>query len=293
MDLMEWKNLTLTEVYGAPPYTMEWLEDWMLRTCELVDRYQPGILYFDWWIQNRAFKPYLKKICAYYYNRAAQWGKEVTINYKHEALPPQVGTFDVERGALTDISPVPWQTDTAVGKQSWGYRADNEYKSGGQIIRALIDIVSKNGMLLVNVGPKADGTITAEETAALRELGAWLKKNGEGIYGTVPWKKFGEGEVNCEKGFFKDNDELPYTGRDFRFTYKNGFIYAFVMRPDGGEAVIKSLRRKNQHDFPIKSVTLLSAGEELPFERTEEALTIRYENDPEDDKPVCFRIELE
>ncbi|MDE6413077.1 MAG: alpha-L-fucosidase, partial [Eubacterium sp.] len=105
--------------------SQEWLEDWLVRTCELIDQYQPRILYFDWWIHNHSFKPYLKKLCAYYYNRAEEWGKEVTINYKHEAFPPTVATFDVERGALTDISPVPWQTDTAIGKDSWGYRKDN------------------------------------------------------------------------------------------------------------------------------------------------------------------------
>ena len=111
---------TTADTFSPIVPTTEWLEDWLVRTCELIDKYQPAILYFDWWIHNAAFKPYLKKLCAYYYNRASEWGKEVTINYKHEAFPPTVATFDVERGALTDISPIPWQTDTAIGKCSWG-----------------------------------------------------------------------------------------------------------------------------------------------------------------------------
>lgn len=134
---------TTADTYSTGAST-EWLEDWLVRTCELIDKYQPSVIYFDWWIHNHSFKPYLKKLAAYYYNRAEEWGKEVTINYKHEAFPPNVATFDVERGALTGISPIYWQTDTAIGKHSWGYRFDNEYKSARQVICDLVDIVSKN-----------------------------------------------------------------------------------------------------------------------------------------------------
>ena len=272
--------------------SVEWLEDWLVRTCELIDKYRPSILYFDWWIHNHSFKPYLKKLCAYYYNRAEEWGTEVTINYKHEAFPPTVATFDVERGALTDISPVPWQTDTAIGKHSWGYVSDNEFKSPRQIISDLIDIVSKNGMLLLNVGPKPDGSITDEEKTVLLELGDWLGKNGEGIYGSTFWKRFGEGKVNNEGGFFKDNEEKDYTAEDFRFTYKNGCVYAFQMRPDGNDARIKSLRKQPSHDFIIDSVTLLESGKKLGFERNGDELIIKT-GGLESDKPICFKVEID
>ena len=284
-------HITTHDTYSVGP-SKEWLEDWLVRTCELIDRYQPSILYFDWWIHNFLFKPYLKKICAYYYNRAAQWGKEVTINYKHEAFPPTVATFDVERGALTDISPVPWQTDTAIGKESWGYRADNTYKSAKQIICDFIDIVSKNGMLLLNVGPKADGTITEEETAVLLAIGDWLQKNGEGIYGTTFWKQFGEGEVNAEAGFFKDNKDKPFTANDFRFTYKNGFVYAFQMSPDGNDVRIKAFKKHAKNDFLVKSVTLLETNEPLRFERTADAMTIKT-NGRQSEQPLCFKIMID
>ena len=282
---------TTADTYALGP-TREWLEDWMVRTCELIDRYQPRILYFDWWIHNQSFKPYLKKLCAYYYNRAEEWGAQVTVNYKHEAFPPTVATFDVERGALTDISPVPWQTDTAIGKRSWGYIADNEFKNARQIVCDLVDIVSKNGMLLLNVGPKPDGTVTDEETAVLKDLGAWLKANGEGIYGAAFWRRFGEGDVNNEAGFFKDNDEKQFTARDFRFTFKDGCIYAFQMRPDGEEVLIRSLKKRPRHDFPVASVSLLSTGEPLPFERTHEGLCIPASPSFQSDMPVCFKIAL-
>lgn len=271
----------------------EWLDDWLVRTCELIDNYQPQILYFDWWIHNHSFKPYLKKLCAYYYNRAEEWGKEVTINYKHEAFPPTVATFDVERGALTNISPIPWQTDTAIGKDSWGYRKDNRYKTSRQIITDLIDIVSKNGMLLLNIGPKSDGTITDEETKVLKEIGQWLKLNGDGIYGTTHWKQFGEGDVNNEDGFFKDREEKPFTEKDFRFTCKNSAIYAFQMRPNGENALIKALKLYGKHDFIINKITLLSTGEKLNFKRDNNALEIIANENFKSDNPICFKIEID
>lgn len=270
----------------------EWLCDWLVRTCELIDRYQPSVLYFDWWIHNHSFKPYLKKLAAYYYNRAEEWGKEVTINYKHEAFPDSVATFDVERGALTDISPVYWQTDTAIGKQSWGYRSDNEYKSSRQIICDLIDIVSKNGNLLINIGPKADGTITKEETQVLLDMGRWLETNGEAIYESRFWKKFGEGEVNAEAGFFKDGDEKAFTSADFRFTCNKGYLYAFQMRPDGKTVRIRSLRKKDRHDFLINSVELLGKGM-LKFERSDETLEINLPEGTDISLPLCFKIDID
>lgn len=292
----EWDSDTMhdttADTFSLGP-SEEYLEDWLVRTCEIIDKYQPRILYFDWWIHNHAFKPYLKKLAAYYYNRAEEWNTRVTINYKHEAFPPTVATFDVERGALTGISPVPWQTDTAIGMNSWGYTADNKYKSANKIICDLIDIVSKNGNLLLNVGPKADGTITDEETRVLLEIGEWLKKNGEGIYETTFWKKFGEGEVNVSAGFFKDNAEMQYTSRDFRFTYKKGFVYAFQMKPDGKDVFIRSFARTDRHDFFVKNVTLLQTGENLNFERTENSMKIKANDSFDSVNPICFKIEID
>ena len=283
---------TLEDVFSPAKPSEEWLTDWLVRTCELIDKCRPKILYFDTWIQNEAFKPYLKKVCAYYYNRAEEWGEEVTINYKHNAFPQGVATFDVERGALTGISPVPWQTDTAIGRYSWGYIKDNEFKPARQIICDLVDIVSKNGMLLINVGPKPDGTITPEETFVLEELGEWMKLNGEGIYGTTPWKVFGEGEVNNAEGSFQDNDEKAFTSEDFRFTYKDGFIYAFCMRLDSKNILIRSLRLKGERDFGIESAAVLGDYSIESFSRDENGLSIVLDRVPVSDRPICFKIGL-
>ncbi len=281
---------TTADTYGMGA-SKEFLEDWLVRTCELIDKYQPAVLYFDWWIHNHSFKPYLKKLAAYYYNRGEEWGKEVTINYKHQAFAPTVATFDVERGGMAEISPLYWQTDTAIGHCSWGYSTHNSYKTGRQIISDLVDIVSKNGNLLINIGPKSDGTICDEELKVLEEMGRWLEINGEGIYGTTFWKTFGEGEVNAEEGYFKDYDEKQFTEKDFRFTYKNGYLYAFQMRPSQ-EVKIHTLKKHIPYDYLIESIELLGSDERIEFVRNEECLCIKLKNKPKGDLPVCFKIEI-
>lgn len=276
------------DTYTAGP-TEEWMTDWLIRTCRFIDDYRPSVLYLDWWVHNHAFKPFLRKLAAFYYNRAEEWGTEVTINYKHEAFPPGAATFDVERGALTGISPDYWQTDTAIGKDSWGYTRDNEYKNARQVICDLVDIVSKNGNLLINVGPRPDGTITEEETSVLNALGDWLGINGEGIYGTTFWKQYGEGEVNAREGFFMDGDEKMFTSEDFRFTYKNGSLYVFQMRPSA-DVSVKALRQKGVHDFLISNVEKLGGGR-VTYRRTSDALEIK-DTAPEGDLPVCYRVSI-
>jgi len=121
------------------------LNNWLARLRELVDTYQPQIVWFDWWINHEAFAPYLQQFAAYYYNRGAEWGKGVAINYKYDAYPKGAAVFDVERGQLSDIRPKFWQTDTSVSKNSWGYIQNHDYKTVSSIIHNLVDIVSSQG----------------------------------------------------------------------------------------------------------------------------------------------------
>ena len=267
----------------------EWVEDWLVRTCEIVDRYRPKIMYFDWWIQNESFKPVLKKFAAYYYNRALEWGEEAAIDYKHNAFALGTATLDIERGALGDVFPYPWQTDTAIGKLSWGYRQDNEFKSAYEVVTTLIDVVSKNGMLLLNVGPKPDGTFTEEETAVLAATGRWLKTNGEGIYDTVPYKFYKEGDHQAKAGMFSEGD-VGYNEHDFRFTYKDGALYAFQMKPSK-ELFIRSLHT-DHCGTAVKSVCVLGGNEIETVGRGRDGLRVQLKNEPDGDLPLCLKLEL-
>jgi len=252
------------------------MEDWLARTCEIVDKYQPKIMYFDWWIQVESMKPYLKKFAAYYYNRAYEWGKEVTINFKNDAFMFETGVRDIERGQLSDTSPAFWQNDTSVAKNSWCYTEGNDYKEPHEVICDLVDVVSKNGSLLLNIGPRADGTIPKEDADILKAMGAWLKVNGEGIYGSSYWKKHGEGPTHTKEGHFTDVLRNSFTTEDFRFTYKNGYIYAFAMRwPEDGVVRIKMLGKdsKTFHGV-IKNVEVLGAPEGCRYQLCAEHLTV-------------------
>ena len=284
------------DIHTVQP-TTEACEDWLARTCELVDKYQPRIVWFDWWIHNVGFKPYLKKFAAYYYNRAIEWGIEVAINHKYNAFAYESAVFDVERGQLAGIRPRLWQTDTAIAKNSWGYTENNDFKNPVDIVCDLVDIVSKNGCLLLNVGPRADGTITEEDTKVLLEIGKWLKVNGEGIYDTTFWQIFGEGPTKIEEGAFKDVGRAPFTSQDFRFTYKEGTLYAFVMNyPKDGAIQIPSLKSCMggfaSGDFDILGIRVLGHDAKVSFERGEKALTLQVDGNIETEYPVCLAIKL-
>ena len=286
---------TWGNAYSEQEPSQEFLQDWLLRCCEIVDKYRPKIMFFDWWIQHVSVKPYLKKFAAYYYNRALEWGEEVAINYKYDAFKFGCAVVDVERGQFADIKPYFWQTDTAVGKKSWCYTTDNEYKKAKDIICDLVDIVSKNGTMLLNIGPKADGTICDNDRDVLLEIGEWLGKNGEAIYGTATWQTAQEGPTEIAEGHFTDNVDKTFTPQDIRFTTKGEYLYAAVLNyPSDGMVKIKYLAKEDDVKTPvfhgvIENVEVLGFDEEVVYTRTAEALEIQTKN-VQSDKPVVFKI---
>ena len=240
------------DLFSTPAPSKEFLEDWLVRCCEIVDRYQPKQFYFDWWIQHHAVKPYLRKFAAYYYNQARKWGKEVTICYKHDAFPFGTATVDIERGKFAEVQPFHWQTDTSIARNSWCWTEDNTFKTSESLVRELVDVVSKNGVMLLNVGPKPDGKISEEEQSVLKGIGDWLAINGEAIYETQVWRKSNEGPTVTKEGQFTDGEDTDYTAEDFSFTCKGNHLYAINMYwPENGEVTIRSLAKQDASHLPV------------------------------------------
>jgi len=254
----------------------EWANDWLARGVELVEKYHPDIVYFDWWIGQASIRPNLVKFAAFYYNRSLKYGDHVgVINYKDYAMQEHSAVLDLERGQLGDIRPLYWQTDTSVSNKSWGYIKDDTFKSPEFVVHQLIDIVSKNGNLLLNIGPRSDGTIPEEVQQVLLDVGAWLHANGDAIYGTRPWRIYGEGPTKVAAGSFHDTDTTRYTAEDFRFTTKGNVLYAIGLGwPTNGEVVIHSLASTIGTEH-VQSVSLLGSDAKLQFEQRTDGLHIR------------------
>jgi alpha-L-fucosidase len=231
-------NLANDWTYVSPAYA----NDWLARDAEIVQKYHPDIIFFDWWIGQAYVRPYLAKFAAYYYNESQKRGPVGIITYKWVDMEKDSGVLDIERGQLDKSLDSVWQTDTSVSNKSWGYIEHDTFKTPDFIIHQLADVISKNGNLLLNIGPRSDGTIPDEVQQVLLKVGGWLKVNGDAVYGTRPWSIYGEGPTKVAAGSFQDTKTQDYTAEDFRFTTKGNDLYAIELAwPAGKETVIHSV----------------------------------------------------
>ena len=286
-------------LFGQPYPTEEYLNDWMARTVELILKYRPKLLYFDWWIQHQAFKPYLKKLAAFYYNCGKKWGEDVLICYKHDAMMFGSGIVEVERGGFAEPKPYCWQTDTAVARNSWCYTDTLNYKSSSEVLFTLVDVVSKNGNLLLNIGPKSDGSIPEGDRKILTDLGAWMKINGEAILGAKCWRKSQEGPTKSAEGQFQDQQAAVFTSQDYRFTANHGAIYAIALRcPEDGNFTVKSLADSADQNRPefhgiLQDVEVLGfPGAVKEWKTDGEGLHVRTEG-VKTEYPVTLKVTVE
>ena len=267
--------------------------DWLARSAEIVQKYHPDIMYFDWWIGQPGLRHQLTTFAAYYYNASLKYSDHVgVINYKDYAMDSHSAVLDIERGQLGEIRPLYWQTDTSVSNKSWGYIENDTFKSPEFIVHQLIDIVSKNGNLLMNIGPRSDGTIPDGVQQVLLSVGSWLKVNGDAIYGTRAWTTYGEGPTKVVEGSFNDTAAGNYTAQDFRFTTKGDALYAIEMGwPADGEAVIKTLRTV-VGSKPVSGVTLLGAGGAVSFEQKADGLHLKLPAQAPGQFAYAYRVEF-
>jgi len=287
------RHADTTKRYPRNP-SEKWKRIWYLRIKDLVDNYQPDLLYFDGGVP---FDQVGRRMVAYFYNenmRRHGGRLEAVLNIKHwpdgshGGYREGMAVLDLERGMLTDIRDEPWQNDTSIGP--WFYTKGAKYKSVDAIIDAFVDIVSKNGNLLLNISPKADGTIDAQAETILREMGKWMDVNGEAIYGTRPWKIYGEGPTVVEAGNFKEQTK-PSTAQDIRFTTKGDYLYAICLGwpGDGAILAVKSLATERR-PHEISEVKLLGYGGPVKWRRDSEALKIQLPAQKPGDYAFAFKI---
>jgi alpha-L-fucosidase len=249
------------------------LTNWFARNVELIDKYQPDMLWFDNGVDQRYLDPLKLRVAAYYYNRASEWGKEVSISTKKAAYAPSNENTETI-GSIIDFEKIggrspsgirtgEWQVDEPIGS-TWGYTSDEHFSGPAPIIAKLADTVSKNGTLLLNLSPKADGTFPPEIPTTLLEIGQWLGINGEAIYDTHNWIKFGEGGGRGQKGL------------NIRFTVKGDALYAIILGNwPGAEAAITSLAEDGSPEGKITGVTMLGRDEKLDFTQDADGLKVK------------------
>lgn len=294
----EYADLYGKNMNGYVPADQEFLDLWWARTTEIIDKYQPDIFWFDFFIDNEEFVPYHPKLAAYYYNKGVEWDREVVLqtkNFDFASFPAGSNVLDIERGKLSKIRKFFWQTDTSIGENSWGYVQNWISKSPNTLIDDLIDIVSKNGSMLLNVGPTSEGIIPEDQQQVLLEMGEWLALNGEGIYETRPWSTFGEGPTIVEEGHHSEGGNEAMTAQDIRFTKKGDVLYVFCLDiPKNPEVLIKSINSSAQISAEsIKSVQLMGSDQVVKWEMSEEGLKLEMEEIPAGLKyAIAFKIEL-
>jgi alpha-L-fucosidase len=309
-----WEGLDPADLYGpaGAARTPEALAAFNLkyfnRTMDLVNKYRPDLLYFDIGPLPMYGEPgdYGFKIASHYYNSSIAWhGKnEGVMNTKYlDAQQQKCLVHDIERGKRETIAPNPWQTDTCIG--TWHFDRETSinhwYKKPADVVPMLVDIVSKNGNLLLSIPIRADGTIDEDEQAFLEEMGKWTAVNGEGIFSTRPWKIFGEGPATTAdsgKGVAEgqaDVGKIPFTAQDIRFTAsKDGkTLFAIALGwPTDGKLVVKSLA-KNALNYPgeINSVELLGSREKIAFTRDATGLTVTLPTHKPCDYAYVFKVQ--
>ena len=259
---------------AAPPANLRFVEKWLLRQKDIVEKYQPDLVYFD--DSGIPFGAAGLEAVAHYYNKALEWhgNTEVVLFAKKlGALERRAIVEDVERGFVDGIMAEPWQTDTCIGNWHYDRRLyeQNAYKTPKQVIQRLVDVVSKNGNLLLNIPMRGNGAIDDKEESILDAITGWMCVNGDAIYGTRPWRSFGEGPTVLPTGQMSEDEAKPFTGADIRFTRSPNALHAFFLDQPSGTGRIASLGTSALPEAVIEHV-VFQDGRPLQFSRDGGAL---------------------
>lgn len=284
-----------------PEMNPEFARNWYRRCKQLIDDYKPDLIYFDDETDLPMGK-YGLMATAHFYNSNMKWHNgrnEAVANVKRLPEDKQRGVvMDCERGALAGISPRPWQTCMCIGNWHYdrGLYGYNGYKTAERVVKTFVDIVSKNGNLLLSIPVRGDGSIDEKEVAFLHDFKAWLDVHGVAIFCSRPWKIFGEGEVKMQNSkSFGDNEKLQasLSEKDIRFTQKDGILYAFVLGfPSQKIVTIRSLGRNSEQmkGRKIRSIRMLGTKKKVEWQQNADRLVITVPEVENTGMTVCFAV---
>jgi len=214
------------------------------------------------------------EMMSFYYNQALAWKRPVVLTYKRPDLQEGTATIDLERSRMADIYPDPWLTDTSVASSSWAYASDIKYYPTNRMVDDLVDIISKNGCMLLNIAPAADGTIPTPQRERLLGIGAWLKINGEAIYATRPWRIVGEGPAKTPQGHLADLKFKGFTAADIRFTRSKDATTLYAIALGWPESRTLTVRALAGGKGVVQSVRLLGHSGKLTWTQTDKGLVV-------------------
>ncbi len=286
------------DLYGYYKDSIRAHEVWFKKLKEVIDMYRPDQIWFDFGLADIP-DDYKIKFAQYYYNKESEWHKDVIITRKGKHLPEGVGVLDVERGKIDSLHVDLWQTDDSVSPKAWSWVEDLPLKTDRELIHELIDIVSKNGVLLLNVCPKSDGTIPDDQKTLLYSIGNFLNKNGEAVYNTRPWLIHGEGPNLLDRGRGMNDyiqEQVQFDSKDIRFTRsKNGKnIYIFSLGWPEERIDIKAMGKDSEYlASSIKSVQALGSAHQVVWQQSADYLSIVSNKADEDNsRAYVWKVSL-
>ncbi|WP_159520268.1 alpha-L-fucosidase [Sunxiuqinia indica] len=287
----------LKYLYGNIP-EQQWLNEvWFPKLKEVIDNYNPDLMWFDSGL-DLIPENYRKEFAAYYLNQAEDWGKSVAIVRKQDDLPLSMSINDLEKSRMNRMGKHVWMTDETISTGSWGYTNDLVIKPAEDILHVLIDIVSKNGVLLLNISPKSDGVIPDNQKDVLLKMGDWLGKYGEAIYNTRPWYIFGEGPTLQPEGNFENHSDfkkVKYSAEDVRYTTTKNVIYAVTLgSPEPNKKIVFKAFSPSEvtRELKIKNIAIPGSSQIIEYEMKEDGLWVKTP-DVMNEMAVVFKIEIE